>query len=58
MATTTSRMGSFYNEKLAGSQLRKYQVVDPIATAPRLGRASASGAGLRPNASHAATSIQ
>jgi hypothetical protein len=31
MATTTSRMGSFYNEKLAGSQLRKYREKGPIA---------------------------
>ena len=30
MATTTSRMGSFYNQKLAGSQLRKYRERDRL----------------------------
>jgi 2-polyprenyl-3-methyl-5-hydroxy-6-metoxy-1,4-benzoquinol methylase len=29
MATTTDRMGSFYNEKLAASQLRKYREEGP-----------------------------
>ncbi len=29
MATTSSRMGSFYNEKLAKSDLRKYQSAGP-----------------------------
>jgi 2-polyprenyl-3-methyl-5-hydroxy-6-metoxy-1,4-benzoquinol methylase len=30
MAATTTRMGSFYNEKLAASQLRKYREKGPI----------------------------
>jgi hypothetical protein len=30
MASTTSRMGSFYNDKLAASQLRKYRESGPI----------------------------
>ncbi|MGH9175520.1 MAG: class I SAM-dependent methyltransferase [Vicinamibacterales bacterium] len=30
MATTTSRMGSFYNAKLAASELRKYREKGPI----------------------------
>jgi magnesium-protoporphyrin O-methyltransferase len=30
MATTTGQMGSFYNEKLAASQLRKYREKGPI----------------------------
>jgi 2-polyprenyl-3-methyl-5-hydroxy-6-metoxy-1,4-benzoquinol methylase len=36
MATTTSRMGSFYNEKLAASQLRKYREKGPIASTQAL----------------------
>jgi 2-polyprenyl-3-methyl-5-hydroxy-6-metoxy-1,4-benzoquinol methylase len=36
LATTTSRMGSFYNEKLAGSQLRKYREKGPIASTQAL----------------------
>jgi Methyltransferase domain len=36
MATTTSRMGSFYNEKRATSQLRKYRDKGPIASTQTL----------------------
>jgi SAM-dependent methyltransferase len=36
MATTTSRMGSFYNEKLAASQLRKYREKGAIASTQAL----------------------
>jgi Methyltransferase domain len=36
MATTTSRMGSFYNEKRAASQLRKYRENGPIASTQTL----------------------
>jgi SAM-dependent methyltransferase len=36
MATTTSRMGSFYNEKRAASQLRKYRERGPIASTQML----------------------
>jgi magnesium-protoporphyrin O-methyltransferase len=36
MATTTSRMGSFYNEKRAASQLRKYRKKGPIASTQTL----------------------
>jgi 2-polyprenyl-3-methyl-5-hydroxy-6-metoxy-1,4-benzoquinol methylase len=36
MATTTSRMGSFYNEKLAASQLRKYREKGAIASTQTL----------------------
>jgi hypothetical protein len=32
MAKTTSRMGSFYDEKLAAAQLRKYRDKGPIAS--------------------------
>ena len=32
MGTTTSQMGSFYDEKLAASQLRKYREKGPIAS--------------------------
>jgi hypothetical protein len=36
MATTTSRMGSFYNQKHAASQLRKYREKGPIASTQTL----------------------
>ena len=36
MATTTSRMGSFYDEKLAASQLRRYREKGPIASTQML----------------------
>jgi hypothetical protein len=36
MATTTSRMGSFYDEKLAASQLRKYRGKGPIPSTQAL----------------------
>lgn len=36
MATTTSRMGSFYNVELAASQLRKYREKGPIASTQAL----------------------
>jgi O-methyltransferase domain len=36
MATTTSRMGSFYNEKLATSELRKYREKGPSASTQAL----------------------
>jgi 2-polyprenyl-3-methyl-5-hydroxy-6-metoxy-1,4-benzoquinol methylase len=36
MATTTSRMGSFYDAKLAASQLRKYRDKGPIASTQML----------------------
>jgi hypothetical protein len=36
MATTTSRMGSFYDEKLAASQLRGYREKGPIASTQML----------------------
>ena len=36
MATTTSRMGSFYDEKLAASQLRKYREKGPIPSTQAL----------------------
>jgi 2-polyprenyl-3-methyl-5-hydroxy-6-metoxy-1,4-benzoquinol methylase len=36
MATTTSQMGSFYNEKLAASQLRKYRKTGLIASTQAL----------------------
>jgi Methyltransferase domain len=36
MATTTSRMGSFYDEKLAASQLSKYREKGPIASTQTL----------------------
>jgi SAM-dependent methyltransferase len=36
MATTTTRMGSFYNEKLAASQLRRYREKGPIASTQTL----------------------
>jgi len=36
MATTTSRMGSFYNAKLAAAELRKYREKGPIPSTRRL----------------------
>lgn len=36
MATTTSQMESFYNEKLAGSELRKYRQNGPIPSTKAL----------------------
>jgi 2-polyprenyl-3-methyl-5-hydroxy-6-metoxy-1,4-benzoquinol methylase len=36
VATTTTRMGSFYDEKLAASQLRKYREKGPIASTQAL----------------------
>jgi hypothetical protein len=36
MATTTGRMGSFYNEGLAASQLRRYRDKGPIASTQML----------------------
>jgi Methyltransferase domain len=36
MATTTSRMGIFYDEKLAASQLRRYREKGPIASTQML----------------------
>jgi hypothetical protein len=36
MATTTSRLGSFYNERRAASQLRKYRKKAPIASTQTL----------------------
>lgn len=36
MATTTSQMGSFYNEKLAASQLHKYRENGPIPSTQAL----------------------
>ena len=36
MATTTSQMGSFYDEKLAASQLRKYREKGPIPSTQTL----------------------
>ena len=36
MATTTSQMGSFYDEKLAASQLRKYREKGPIPSTQAL----------------------